>query len=1276
MTLTPQFLALTSNPAIFIQRKAEIGSNGFALNPSLLNRNVALNLTGGYNPSDIPLKIGVLSNDHPVLSNASCYHYRSQIAFSQSSSHWLTRNEWWIYNYTRIRNFTMYNFTSYSSNFSSSILEEVTYFHLDQLWITLSSLEIWNYYRFERLGIISTEMPKAFLLPFLGNFRIPFIRYFYKKSAQNYRGEEKNEDIQFDEANLSSLQAVRKLLVFLQISWILDEIHSYVFYKKGEKSYLRQAVVCMFQQFLDFCSFMTGSCCILIFCGYFEFAIRLGYYILYLCLGVVISPFLILAIFGTIEVSLELVNVILLLLQFTLTAFDYVKVTFYYLWIFSYTRYMNHNKRNSTVQFSFSSSQRLQKISSSIMDSFGLYSEFSFSEATNIPIVAEEVSKTPPIFKSIFVRDETTHIFENIDPKMLLYDFTTLIRQKLKIDDDQSVLLNFNGKGLNLNIPLFEFGLQNESTIQLFHKLVGGMMKGDEEDENDGDYVPDKEPEETPEKARTKPKTSVVTQKGSKIVPKGSKDTTKQKNTSSQLAPKNNSKGKANKESIDVDLLDLAENSAEVNNTITEGGAQTKELSEKENQASVNPPVLNNTTTNPFSDDHQEKNKLLNSSGLLPIIMSSLGTLNQTPMFNPNQDLSKMTAEEIESMELAANLWILELAKLKKGKVLGQTQPQEQATQQQKAKMTNAADQITSKPDDGKKKSKTLPDQKKEQKKGGTAQSLPQEKEKSKKQDVPTKLVASDQKVYDTFIHDTPYKQPSLNKAINQQQSSKTKKFHPVATDSSSTTTSSSSSSYKSNTSGAKQQAKGSDDPSDSSTSSSSTSSSDDHSNSSNESYESEDSYEEFSGEKGHKDNDSEDDPPKKGSFSSNKENKKDKKKKLKTKASKHTHKKRDSSSSSSSSEKPCPSSAYENFDIDEALLQVLGTEADRKKFKGKLLKTDIKLKNVPIFTETTSFIQWWKLFRYAIQTTGLIGFVDQIEYLFHQCLEDSIQQFLCEMDLKTKPSLELMMRVVLSNYNKKPMSRWDYQEALNKITKKKSENVSAYYLRFTTLAKQAENRDTEHLRVLFMKGLKPLALWKEVNGKLSKNSVLKEAYEWAIHFEEKYTQLVKHQEEEEPKKEQEKENSKASAKPAKISPKNNNSKNPPQPKKSEGKKEKTPRPDCGYCGKIHDFRECKEKYPFYRAREVKLILSVGKTPVTRTGPPKEGREITKDTEWVKRLLEKKEKDNTSDQANAKIQGANAAPQKLTFYQRKNQRKEKSFNQQKDDSVDDSSKKL
>ncbi len=177
-------------------------------------------------------------------------------------------------------------------------------------------------------------------------------------------------------------------------------------------------------------------------------------------------------------------------------------------------------------------------------------------------------------------------------------------------------------------------------------------------------------------------------------------------------------------------------------------------------------------------------------------------------------------------------------------------------------------------------------------------------------------------------------------------------------------------------------------------------------------------------------------------------------------------------------------------------------------------------------------------------------------------------------MDLKTKPTLELMMRVVLSNYNKKPMSKWDYQNLLNQIYKKKSENVSAYYLRFTTHAKQAENKDAEHLKVLFMKGLGPLPLWKEVNGKLSKNSTLKEAYEWAIYFEEKYTQFVKHQEEDEPEKDKEIE--KKNPKKNNPGPKKDNPgpKNPQMPTKSDNKNRKNPRTGCG---KTHDFRECKD---------------------------------------------------------------------------------------------------
>jgi hypothetical protein len=1264
-----QFLALAQNPVDLIQRKAEIRSYNTASNLSLLNPKQALNLTGGYNPSALPFVFGGQSIDHPVLFYASCYPYRSQIAFSQSSSHWLSHNGWWTNN---TQHFIFFNFTKYVTfYYIFNYLEDVSltsYLHFEQIWNILSTLKLWNYYRFKNFGPIKT--PKVSFLPFLGRIKLPFIRYFYKKSTQHQRVE-KNENIRSNEDTFNIFQAIGKLLVILEISWILNILQSYFIFKKGEKTYLRQALICMFQQTFNICSTLVVSCCIFYFYGYFKSIVLLGNFIRYLSIWVLVIPFLTISIFGTIAVALGLVKLVLLLIQFTLAPIENFRVISYYLWIISYICYQTHIKRTRYERLLISSSQRLQKIFSSIMDSFGLYSEYSFSEATNIPIVAEDVSKTgaPLIFKSIFVRIETTHIFENIDSKMLLYDFTKLIRQKLLIDDDELILLNFNGKGLSCNIPLSEFGLQNESTILISYKLVGGMLNPDD------DYEPGDE-EETPEKKKVK-----KSQKGSS---KNTKDSMKGKSTSndlSQTGPKNfkepppmekaSTKETLNQKPSDVDLT----NPKEV--TISDKSAQSKDVIE-EDQVSSNPQILNNSTTNPYSDDQQEKIKLLNSSGLLQLIMSSMDTLNKTPLFNPNQDLSMMSTEEIASIELATNLWLLELAKLKKGQEQAPTQ-----ANQQKSKLTNPtlkSNQNIKKPDDGKKKIQTLPVQTKEQKGGSKS---PIQKEKSNLQGDPTKLVASDKKVYETFIHDTPYKQPLLKSSTKtqpsstflQSMSSKSLKIQPVVTSTTSTTTtSSSSSSYKSNTGGAKQQAKGSGDPSDSSSSSDSFSDP----NSSNEFFdESEENYEECSGDKHHKESDSEDDPPKKGSSSS----KKDKKKKQKTKSSKHTHKKRYSSFSSSSNDDPCQSSAYENFNIEEAILQVLGTVEDRKKFRGKILKTDIKLKNVPIFTETTSFIQWWKLFRYAIQTTGLIGFVDQIEFLFHQCLEESIQQFLCEMDLKTKPTLDLMMRVVLSNYNKKPMSRWDYQELLNKVSKKKSENVSAYYLRFTTLAKQAENKDAEHLKVLFMKGLKPLALWKEVNGKLSKNSSLKDAYEWAIHFEEKYTQLIKHQEEEEPKKdkETEKKNPKPSAKPDHPNPKKNNpgQKNPQQPRKSDDKNGRTPRTDCGYCGKTHDFHECKEKYPFYKAREVSLILSVGRVPVARTGPAKKGREITKDTEWVKRLLEKKEKENTSDQTNAKVQNTltEAPPDRPTFHQRKNQRKNNFSNQQKD-SADDSSKKL
>jgi len=88
--------------------------------------------------------------------------------------------------------------------------------------------------------------------------------------------------------------------------------------------------------------------------------------------------------------------------------------------------------------------------------------------------------------------------------------------------------------------------------------------------------------------------------------------------------------------------------------------------------------------------------------------------------------------------------------------------------------------------------------------------------------------------------------------------------------------------------------------------------------------------------------------------------------------------------------------------------------------------------------------------------------------------------------------------------------------------------------------------------------------------------------------------------------------------------------------------------PKCRYCGVEHDFIECKEKYPFYRPAEVKLLLSVGRNPSKRSKWPEKDTYLTKETPWIKGLLEKKNTSTTtsnSNQATATAQTAKTGTQ-------------------------------
>src|SRR5215472_2535793 len=102
------------------------------------------------------------------------------------------------------------------------------------------------------------------------------------------------------------------------------------------------------------------------------------------------------------------------------------------------------------------------------------------------------------------------------------------------------------------------------------------------------------------------------------------------------------------------------------------------------------------------------------------------------------------------------------------------------------------------------------------------------------------------------------------------------------------------------------------------------------------------------------------------------------------------------------------------DLDIDE----LNGTEKDRKMFKGKIPKK-LEFSGLKIFSPKYSFEKWWMNFKFAIKTSGLVGFVKQIQFSFSSHMDYSIQRHFAEFTDQDTLDLKTMVTNVLSLYDK-----------------------------------------------------------------------------------------------------------------------------------------------------------------------------------------------------------------------------------------------------------------
>ena len=93
---------------------------------------------------------------------------------------------------------------------------------------------------------------------------------------------------------------------------------------------------------------------------------------------------------------------------------------------------------------------------------------------------------------------------------------------------------------------------------------------------------------------------------------------------------------------------------------------------------------------------------------------------------------------------------------------------------------------------------------------------------------------------------------------------------------------------------------------------------------------------------------------------------------------------------------------------------------------------------------------------------------------------------------------------------------------------------------------------------------------------------------------------------------------------------------------------------------KEHDFKECQNKNPFYLPSEIKILESVNRPPTPRKNWPEDGKYITKETEWIKRLMEKNTPSPNAGSGQSKIQATsaenpNGQSEKQNYNRRRNQ---------------------
>ena len=321
----------------------------------------------------------------------------------------------------------------------------------------------------------------------------------------------------------------------------------------------------------------------------------------------------------------------------------------------------------------------------------------------------------------------------------------------------------------------------------------------------------------------------------------------------------------------------------------------------------------------------------------------------------------------------------------------------------------------------------------------------------------------------------------------------------------------------------------------------------------------------------------------------------------------------------------------------------ILGTEDQQAEFKGKTVKK-IDFPKLQIYNTRYPFDRWWKSFKYAIKTSGLVGHVKQIQFSFSNYMDFTIQNYFELLTENDELDLKNMVIIVLSLYDKSSKTLTDLKKEFYSIKKKDNEPIAIYYFRVLKAAEKAQINDIPSIKQIYVEGISPVDLYLAVIRKVEKDTTLEETHEIALK-EEDSLQKVK-------KKEYQINNNFNTNNNNKINntnnyknfnnrynnSNNNNKNNNNKSHKNENNdrfnnknnnnstenKKPTMTEDgiCLYCDKKHDSKECYNgKFKFFTVEEAKLLKKANLQPRKRIERPQY--RITENTKFIKDAMER-----------------------------------------------------